>query len=599
MKVFAQSLVAKITTSAALVVATLICVSVAVLVHVDVRRAEGTLAAKAMLSSRMVVNGVSAAVWNLSPEEVAAALDPLRSVDDFAGAAVYGTRGELFFTMKPETGAVPENALLTEIIDISHPDRQGRLQNLGTLQVGFDLRPTMKVVEHEAMFLVGSGVFVLVLVVWGTVYILRGITAPITRMTDVMSELAAGEIDIVVPNRHRADEIGRMAQAVQTFQHNALELRDAKECAEKAMLAKAKFLASASHDLRQPLQSLFLFADGLEQHISDREGSEKLLHLRRGLDVLKGLLNALLDMSRLDAEAVEPTFEDFSLSLLFDQIGEAYRMVAAAKGLDFSILHPDMAVRSDRTLLGRILGNLIENAIQYTEAGMVRVECRMVGDLVRVEVQDTGIGIPPDQMDDIWTEFHQVGNPERDRNKGLGLGLAIVQRLAKLLGCRVEVLSALGRGSVFSIEVPIGSAVATAKQAPEPIASLADGRYAVLIDDDAIVLLGLQSILHDWGYEVLAAGSTEQALERLRTDTREPDIIVADYRLRGGRVGTEAIVKIRELFDSNIPGVILTGETGPECAEDAAAHGFSIAHKPITSRQLNVAVERLLSEAAD
>ena len=216
-------------------------------------------------------------------------------------------------------------------------------------------------------------------------------------------------------------------------------------------------------------------------------------------------------------------------------------------------------------------------------------------------MQDTGIGIPPDQMDDIWTEFHQVGNPERDRNKGLGLGLAIVQRLAKLLGCRVEVLSALGRGSVFSIEVPVGTAVATPKQAPEPIASLGPvgGRYAVLVDDDAIVLLGLQSILRDWGYEVLAAGSTEQALDRLRTDTRKPDIIVADYRLRGGRVGTEAIVKIRELFDSNIPGVILTGETGPECAEDAAAHGFSIAHKPITSRQLSMAVEKLLAEAAD
>ena len=273
--------------------------------------------------------------------------------------------------------------------------------------------------------------------------------------------------------------------------------------------------------------------------------------------------------------------------------------MAAAKGLNFSILNPDMAVRSDRTLLGRILGNLIGNAIQYTKTGMVRVECRAVGDLVRVEVQDTGIGIPPDQMDDIWTEFHQIGNPERDRNRGLGLGLAIVQRLARLLGCHVEVLSALGRGSVFSIEVPLGRAVATIKEAPEPIASPIGGRYAVLVDDDAIVLMGLQSILRDWGYEVLAAGSTEQALDRLRTATREPDIIVADYRLRGGRVGTEAIVKIRELFGSNIPGVILTGETGPKCAEDAAAHGFSIAHKPITSRQLNAVVEKLLAEAAD
>jgi CheY-like chemotaxis protein len=264
-------------------------------------------------------------------------------------------------------------------------------------------------------------------------------------------------------------------------------------------------------------------------------------------------------------------------------------------------------VRTDRTLLGRIVGNLIENAIQYTWTGAVRVECRSLGDRVRIEVQDTGIGIPPEQMDDIWTEFHQVGNPERDRNKGLGLGLAIVQRLARLLGCRVEVLSSLGRGSIFSIDIPAGTAVAVPEQAPEPAAvrslspvgSPVGARYAVLVDDDAIVLLGLQSILHDWGYEVLAAGSTEQALDRLRADTRKPDIIVADYRLRGGQIGTEAIVRIRELFDCNIPGVILTGETGPECAEDAAAHGFSIAHKPITSRQLNMAVERLLAAAAD
>jgi CheY-like chemotaxis protein len=275
--------------------------------------------------------------------------------------------------------------------------------------------------------------------------------------------------------------------------------------------------------------------------------------------------------------------------------------------VEFSIHHHGLAVRTDRNLLGRIVGNLIENAIQYTGTGTVRVECRPLGDRVRIEVQDTGIGIPPEQMDDIWTEFHQVGNPERDRNKGLGLGLAIVQRLAKLLDCRVEALSALGRGSIFSIDVPAGTAVA--EQAPEPavsplsparhIGSPVGGRYAVLVDDDAIVLLGLQSILHDWGYEVLAAGSTEQALDRLRADTRKPDIIVADYRLRGGRVGTEAIVRIRELFDCDIPGVILTGETGPECAKDAAAHGCSIAHKPITSRQLSMAVEKLLAQAAE
>jgi PAS domain S-box-containing protein len=389
----------------------------------------------------------------------------------------------------------------------------------------------------------------------------------------------------------------------ETLQAARDDAEHARGFAEQADLAKSRFLAAASHDLRQPVQSLFLFADGLEQHISDSEGLEKLLHLRRGLDVLKGLLDALLDISRLDAEAVEPSIEDFPLNQLFDQVEAAYAMVAAARGLNFSIDHHGMAVRSDRTLLARILGNLIENAIQFTPTGTVRVECHDVGDLVRIEVQDTGIGIPSDQMDDIWTEFHQVGNPERDRNKGLGLGLAIVQRLSKLLGCPVEVLSALGRGSIFSIDVPAGRAVAATKQVPEPIPSSVGGpvgkRYAVLVDDDAIVLLGLQSILRDWGYEVLAAGSTDQALERLRADTRKPDIIVADYRLRGGRVGTEAIVKIRELFGGNIPGVILTGETGPECAADAAANSFSIAHKPITSHQLSMAMEKLLPLTAD
>ncbi|UEM02647.1 PAS domain-containing protein [Skermanella rosea] len=391
------------------------------------------------------------------------------------------------------------------------------------------------------------------------------------------------------------------------------EAERARGVAEQADLAKSRFLAAASHDLRQPMQSLFLFADSLKAHIADREGADKLLHLRRGLDALKVLLDGLLDVSRLDADAVQPTVEDVPLDPLLDRIGGAYAKVAAAKGLSFEIRACGGTVRTDRTLLGRILNNLLENAVHYTETGRIRIDCRRTGDTVRIEVQDTGIGIPPDHLEDIWTEFHQVGNPERDRNQGLGLGLAIVDRLARLLGHRVEALSALGRGSVFSIELPAGAAVetpavapaaaaggpASAPPPPAPASPAGERRYAVLVDDDAIVLLGLQSILRDWGYDVLAAGSTEQALDRLGTSDRRPDIVVADYRLRGGRVGTEAILKIRELFGSDIPGVILTGETGPECARDAAAHGFSVAHKPITSHQLSLAMEKLLSDAAD
>jgi two-component system, sensor histidine kinase len=354
------------------------------------------------------------------------------------------------------------------------------------------------------------------------------------------------------------------------------------------------------------MQSLFLFADALESHVSDAEGWEKLLHLRRGLDALKGLLDGLLDVSRLDADAVQPTIEDFPIGELLEPIGAAFAKVAAAKRLEFDIQGCDTPVRSDGNLLTRILSNLLENAVRYTEAGRIRLQCRTMEGMVRIEVQDTGIGIPPEHLENIWTEFHQVGNPERDRNQGLGLGLAIVKRLAALLDHPVQVWSAPGRGSIFSIDVPVGTAPPVAQSLPVAILPAAvpraqdRARFAVLVDDDAIVLLGLQAILQDWGYEVLAAGSTDQAVEGLRDAGRRPDIVVADYRLREGRFGTEAILRIRELYGgASIPGVILTGETGPECAEDAARYGMTVAHKPITARQLSSAMEKLLSEAAE
>jgi CheY-like chemotaxis protein len=224
------------------------------------------------------------------------------------------------------------------------------------------------------------------------------------------------------------------------------------------------------------------------------------------------------------------------------------------------------------------------------------VVCRPAGDRLCIEVADTGIGIPADHLPRIWEEFHQVGNPERDRANGLGLGLAIVQRIGHLLGYPIAVRSEAGVGSTFSIKVPLGATPA----APEPVpplekpAATAGRRFAVVIDDDNIVRLGLQMLLQEWGFDVLSAGSGEQALTQLRTAEREPDIIIADYRLREGKVGTEAILAIRSLFGCAIPSVILTGETGPECQRDAAMHGLTIAHKPVTPRQLSKALEQHL-----
>jgi two-component system, sensor histidine kinase len=380
------------------------------------------------------------------------------------------------------------------------------------------------------------------------------------------------------------------------------DLRLAKETAEQADLAKGKFLAAASHDLRQPMQSVMFFANALERHIADEEGRRKLSHLERGLDTLKNLLDSLLDVSRLDAGVVQTNIQEFPLHPMIEHIGAAYAPLAADKGLKLTVSPCRMTVISDRTLLERMVRDLIENALRYTETGEIRLTCFEAGGWVRIIVQDTGIGIPPDQLSRIFEEFHQVGNPERDRQQGLGLGLAIVRRLSNLLSHKVSVHSDVGRGSVFAIEVPLGKSDAgtlpVVRTAAVPMPANGNGCFAVIIDDDAIVLMGLQVILGEWGFEVLAAGSEEQALERLSRIGRRPDIIIADYRLRDGKIGTDAIRNIRERIGSTVPGVILTGETGSECQQDAARYNLDIAHKPVTPRQLSRTLERQLRPVA-
>ncbi|WP_109107028.1 PAS domain S-box protein [Azospirillum sp. TSO35-2] len=371
------------------------------------------------------------------------------------------------------------------------------------------------------------------------------------------------------------------------------EIHRAREAAEEADRSKNRFLAAASHDLRQPLQSILLFAEALRPHLADATGRERLDRLQHGLDVLKSLLDGLLDISRLDAGIVAPQVEEFRVSDVLGPLDDAYAPIAHGKGLEWQVMPCGATVRSDRVLLGRMLRNLVENAIRYTESGRVLIDCTVQGDRLRIEVRDTGCGIPADQLGRIFEEFHQVGNPERDRAQGLGLGLAIVRRLSKLLDHPVDVRSCPGGGSLFSVAVPYAAmsaepaALPPAKPAP---VNGAHQRLAVVVDDDVIVLMGLEAMLREWGYEVLAADSTDRALERLTKAGRRPDVLIVDYRLRGGRIGTEAVVRIRAMYDRNIPGIIVTGEIGAEPQSDAVAHGLGLLHKPVTPRLLEAAL---------
>ena len=360
----------------------------------------------------------------------------------------------------------------------------------------------------------------------------------------------------------------------------------AKREAEAASRSKSRFLAAASHDLRQPMQSLFLFAGALERHL-DGSGREKLAHLERSLDALKGLLDSLLDVSKLDAGLVKATLEDFPLSTVIEELRVAYQPVAESRGLTWHMLDCFETVRSDRVLLGRLLRNLIENAVRYTERGGITVRCVPEPERIRIEVEDTGIGIPPEELERIFDEFHQVANVERNRQQGLGLGLAIVQRIATLLGYQVNVRSQIGHGSTFTFVVPRGAAALPAGPVEEAGIAPPDREWlAVVIDDDVMVLMALQTMLKDWGCTVVVASSADQAIDRLRVAGRCPDVILADYRLGQGRLGTEAVARIRDYCQHAIPGVLLTGETATESLREAAAHGLHILHKPVSAKLL-------------
>jgi PAS domain S-box-containing protein len=388
--------------------------------------------------------------------------------------------------------------------------------------------------------------------------------------------------------------------AAERLRESEAAQRAAKEVAERATLAKSKFLAAASHDLRQPLQALILFAAMLNGHVQSPRGRQALVHLERGLDTLKSLLDSLLDVSKLDAGMVKPEITAFPIAALLDEIAVSYAPRAAGQGLEWQVEPCATTVRSDRTLLGRLLRNLVENALRYTERGHIRITCHRVENRLRLAVEDTGIGIPPEHLERIFEEFHQVGNVARDRAQGLGLGLAIVRRLADLLGHRIEVRSHPGAGSTFSIELPLGPAEPARLSVPEEAFPSQDGRgrLAVVVDDDALVLESLQALLTEWGYEVLTAADVEQAVAQIRERSRRPDIVIADYRLAEGHTGIEAVLAVRALFEHLIPGLILTGETDLEFQRAAAGQGLGIAHKPVTPRQLGRVLDQQLQAAA-
>ncbi|MGC2857745.1 NahK/ErcS family hybrid sensor histidine kinase/response regulator [Novispirillum sp. DQ9] len=382
------------------------------------------------------------------------------------------------------------------------------------------------------------------------------------------------------------------------------DLKAAKQAADQANLSKTRFLAAASHDLLQPLAAARVFTSAL----ADRRMAPRNRALVRSslaaLDSVDGLLAALLDISKLDAGVLPVERQPVRLCGLLAPIAEEHRALARAKGLDLRVLPCSAVVDSDPRLLGRIIRNFISNAIRYTDTGRVVIGCRRRGDAVMLGVWDTGSGIPGDKLEEIFEEFHRLQRPSERGERGMGLGLAIVRRIARMLDHGLTVRSTLGRGSLFGVTLPV---VAPGTQPcveeprparpPVPAQALAGARI-LMIDNEPDILLGMAALLEGWGCRTRGAASQEEALAVLADTPAEarPQVLIADYHLDDNRHGLEAIAAVRAALGTALPALVITANHSPELVREVQDANAHLLNKPVRPGRLRSVLAHLLME---
>lgn len=371
----------------------------------------------------------------------------------------------------------------------------------------------------------------------------------------------------------------------------------ALEREEKANHAKSKFLAAASHDLRQPLHSLRLFTATLELQTRNTQHKTLVSQIDSSVKSLEDLFNALLDISKLDAGTLTVEKSDIYLDSLMAQIEGEFKPLAREKSLYFDVELADHVIFTDALLLERLIRNLASNAIRYTDTGGVSLSTTVEDGRVWLCVEDTGVGIPQSDQVRVFEEFVQLGNIERDRNQGIGLGLSIVKRLAALLGVEVRIESTSGKGSRFLVGMTLGDRSkcvylsASSKNTPgEQIDSL----FVLVIDDEEDVCLAVEGLLETWGCIVMTATSGNAALMQLDEIGEIPDVVLSDYRLRHGETGGDVIHRVREHLSIDVPAIILTGDIAPDSLKDIKSLGYPMLHKPCEPE----ALRKLIASAA-
>ena len=416
---------------------------------------------------------------------------------------------------------------------------------------------------------------------------LRRTHADLDRRVEMRTAELAGA------NQALQDEVARRAGIEAELERQYLQL-------EFANTAKSRFLAMASHDLRQPLHALGLFVAQLRTPLKSGERAKTIERVEAAVREMNEMFNSLLDISKLDSGILTPTVVEFPIARLLQIVETTFDQTTRDKGLRLRVMRSDAWVRSDAMLLERILLNLVSNAVRYTLRGGIIVGCRRRGEMLHIEVWDSGPGIPEDQKQNIFGEFFQLPAPERDRYGGLGLGLAIVDRLRRLLNHQIELTSTVGRGSRFAIVVPMVAECVThvvePVGSPHPAAFALEGKVILVIDDAPIVLEGTGGLLAKWGYSVVTAGSDESAFVQLAEREQRPDLIISDYHLANGRTGIEAIEWINAAFGASIPAILISGDTAPERLRDAKDKGYILLLKPVDPMRLRAVMHQLFKD---
>jgi PAS domain S-box-containing protein len=375
------------------------------------------------------------------------------------------------------------------------------------------------------------------------------------------------------------------------------EISRAWKSAALADQAKSSFLSAASHDLRQPLQTLKLLAATLDPHLGDGEGRNILKDMGRSLETMSGILSSLLDVNRLETGNLRPSKSDFAINEVFDVLTADFRDFAAEKRLRWRMVRSGLLVRSDRSMLESMLRNLLSNAIRYTDRGSILLGCRRSGDNIRIEVWDSGIGISQDQLSLIFQEYYQ-GADGAERG-GLGLGLAIVRRIGEVLEHRIDVRSTPGKGTAFSIEVPCGSAGAVPSESLRPPARQRGGLPGVIliVEDETSVRTSLSRLLRQKGIRAIAVATADDALAQVHEVGIRPDLLICDYNLRGSANGVDTINALRVALEWDVPAIVMTGDIRSKVVDSITAPGVSVLIKPLAAEDLLQQISRLHQEA--